>query len=200
MLGSTIILGWIGVIIYLMIMFTYQKLAKHNEYGFIHMLMALMYTLWLPIPIVLYKLIDLELLLVGTIFGTVSLIMMLMTMTFQTGHIVFLTKQTEQKIPDSTGNYMMATLSNPFEVLANVLRMVWAIFLALSFWSINQIAMAMIMSTFSLLSIYYLLMMIDTSLVKRVTFLEKFKPNMILVNSETLSFFSILVIYLTVTY
>ncbi|MET3322714.1 UNVERIFIED_ORG: hypothetical protein ABIC97_005867 [Peribacillus simplex] len=48
MLISTIILGWIGVLIFLIVVFSFQKMAKNNEYAFMHILMALMYAMWLP--------------------------------------------------------------------------------------------------------------------------------------------------------
>ena len=97
MLISTMIIGWIGVLIFLIIVFTYQKMAKNKEFAFMHILMALMYTMWLPLPLALYQLLDSELLQVGTIFGLAYLIMLVITMALQTGHITFIVKHNDDK-------------------------------------------------------------------------------------------------------
>jgi ribosomal protein L33 len=36
MVTAAIILGWIGIFIYITVIFTVQKLMKENEFGFIH--------------------------------------------------------------------------------------------------------------------------------------------------------------------
>ncbi|MGM0846512.1 MAG: hypothetical protein ACQEUT_16170 [Bacillota bacterium] len=53
--------------------------------GFSICLMTLMYAMWLPIPIAIYKITDSELLIVGSIFG-IGLSMQVITMISQTGH------------------------------------------------------------------------------------------------------------------
>lgn len=98
MLISTIILGWIGIVIFLIIVFTFQKLVKNNEFALIHNLMALMYAMWFPLPLTLYQLLNSELLQVGTIFGLVYLILLVITMTLQTGHITYIVKHNGNKL------------------------------------------------------------------------------------------------------
>ncbi|WP_236939259.1 hypothetical protein [Evansella clarkii] len=160
--------------------------------------MASMYSMWMPLPLVFNEAMDSEFIQAGTIFGFAYLIMLIITMTLQTGHIVYIVKHNEENlISDKHGEYMMATLSNPFEGLANVFKSVWALFLAISFWDIGEVVMAILMALFSLLLIYYLFIMLDTSLVKRVKLLSKVKPNPFIINIETLIFFVILTSYLT---
>lgn len=191
-------MGWIGILIFLIIIFTYQKLAKGNEYAFIHLLMALMYAMWLPLPFALNTLLQSDSLQVGSIFGFVYLMMIVITMTLQTGHISYIVKHNEDKsITEKQGQYMMATLSNPFELLANIFRCVWSLFLGIAFWSSGQVLMASLLLLFSLFVFYFFAIMLDTALVKRVTFFSKVKPNPILVNLETLLFFIVLVSYVT---
>ncbi|MUK87986.1 hypothetical protein GMD78_06185 [Ornithinibacillus sp. L9] len=198
MLISTMIMGWIGVLIYIIIVFTFQKMAKHNEYAFMHILMAIMYAMWLPLPLVLYRLVDSEILQVGTIFGLVYLIMIVITMALQTGHITYTVKHNEDgSISEKHGNYMMATLSNPFEGFTNVFKSIWTIFLAIAFWNNGEMIMASLMTLYSLLLFYYLSMLLDTSLVKRVNLFSKFKPNPFIINLETLFFFIILMSYIS---
>jgi hypothetical protein len=198
MLLSTLILSWIGILIFLFIALTFNKFAKQNEYGFIHILMAVMYAMWLPIPLVLNQLLNNEVLKVGMIFGTIYLSMMVITMTFQTGHIVHIAKEENLSTNrEDRSNHMMATLSGPFELLANILKCIWAVFLSIVFWENNNFIMASIMSLFSLLIVYFLILLLDSSLLKRIKFLEKFKPNPYLFNLETLCFFLILTIFIS---
>lgn len=42
MLISTMILDWIGVLIFVIIAFTFQKMIKNNEFAFMHLLMVFM--------------------------------------------------------------------------------------------------------------------------------------------------------------
>lgn len=198
MLFSTMILGWIGIVIFLIIVFTFQKMAKNNEYAFLHILMAVMYSLWLPLPIALYTLLQSDLLLVGTIFGTVFLVLLVTTMALQTGHIRFITKyHKEQPIADEVGHYMMATLSNPFESLLGVFKSIWALFLGITFWQVSETYFALAMFLFSLFIFYYLFITLDASLVKRVKLFTKLRPNPMIVNVESLLFFFILMLYVT---
>lgn len=198
MVYSTMIFGWVGILIFLTIIFTFQKMIKSNEYALLHLLMAIMYAMWLPLPFVLYQLLDSDTLLVGTVFGSVYLILLVIGMTLQTGHIAFLTKHNENgEITDSQGNYMMATISNPFESLVNVFKCVWAIFLSITFWQTGEIFMAGLMFLFGLFLFYYLFIALDASLLKRIKLFTKMKPNTFLVNFETLLFFITLLFYMT---
>lgn len=198
MLVPAFVLGWTGVFIFLIIIFTYKKIAEHNEFAFLHILMALMYSMWPPLPLVFNEAIDSGFIQIGTIFGFAYLIMLIITMTLQTGHIVYIVKHNKENlISDKHGEYMMATLSNPFEGLANVFKSIWALFLAISFWDSGEVVMTILMAVFSFLLIYYLLIVLDTSLVNRLKLLSKVKPNPFIINIETLTFFVILTSYLT---
>lgn len=198
MLISTIIMGWIGIIIFLIIVFTFQKMAKSNEFAFMHILMALMYAMWLPLPLALNQLFNSESLQVGSIFGLAYLFMLIISMSLQTGHITYMVKHNDDKsITESQGNYMMATLSNPFELVANIFKCIWSVFLCITFWKDEQVIMTSLMFLFSLLLFYYLFIMLDTSLLKRVKVLSKIKANPFIINLETLFFFIILMSYIT---
>ncbi|MCR8968433.1 hypothetical protein [Facklamia sp. 7083-14-GEN3] len=198
MLFSTVIFGWIGILIFLLILFNFKKMAKNNEYALMHLMQAIMYAMWLPLPLVLYQLLDSDILFVGSVFGSVYLILLVAGMALQTGHLAFISKHNEdKKISDSQANYMMATLSHPYEGFVNVFKCLWAIFLGLSFWQKGEGIMAMIMFLFGLFIIYYLIIILDASLVKRVTLFKKIKPNTVLVNLETFLFFLTLIIYIT---
>ncbi|GEL77606.1 hypothetical protein [Tenuibacillus multivorans] len=198
MLLSVVILSWVGIIIYLVIFLSFQKLAKNNEFAFLHLLMVFMYALWLPLPIALNQSLDSGMLKVGTIFGLVYLIMLVISMSLQTGHISYLVKYNEdQVISEDHGKYMMTTLSNPFEGIANVFKSVWALCLAITFWKTDETLMALLMFLFSLLMVYFLLLVLKEAIVKPANWLSKIKTNPYIVNLETFSFFVIIIMFLT---
>ncbi len=198
MLLSAIILGWMGVFIFLVIGITFKKMAESNEFAFMHLLMAMMYAMWFPLPLMLYKLLEPDIVLVGTMFGLAYLLSLVISMALQTGHIAFITKHNEnQAISDNFGEYMMSTLSNPFESLLGVFKSIWAIFLGIAFWQSGEFLMAGLMLSFSLFIFYYVFIMLDASLVKRIKILSKVKSNPYIVNLETLCFFMVLMSYLT---
>ncbi|WP_017186606.1 hypothetical protein [Alkalibacillus haloalkaliphilus] len=198
MLNTVIILGWTGVILFSIMILTLSKMMKSNEYGLIHILMAIMYTLWLPLPIVLYMVVDFDLLLIGAVFGSVYLLMIIVTMTFQTGHIAFLLNyKGAQNDLELYGDYMMSMLSKPFETYANVLKSLWALILAIAFWNTQELLMVILMIPFVILLSYYVAILINDSLVNSVKGIRNIKPNPILINLETLLFFIILISYLT---
>ncbi|WP_042224704.1 hypothetical protein [Oceanobacillus manasiensis] len=197
MILSTVILGWIGIGIFVTMLLTFMKLIKNKEHGFLHLLMGFMYAMWLPLPFALYFELEQELLFTGSIFGFVYLLMLVITMGFQTGHIVHIVKQEQSEVWDERASWMLDTFSSSFEGLANVFKSIWSIFLAIAFWINEEITMAILMSLFSLMIIYYLNNLINVSTIKRIKLTEKLKPNPFIYNIEALLFFLTLMIYIT---
>ncbi|MET3683358.1 hypothetical protein ABID56_001453 [Alkalibacillus flavidus] len=198
MLISALVMGWVGVLIHLIIMSTFKKMIKHNEFAFLHLLMVFMYAMWLPLPITLYQLLDSHLLQVGIIFGFTYLFMIVVTMALQVGHITFVTKSNEEEnISNEIASYVMGTLSNPFETIANVFKSIWALFLGLAFWNAGEYLMSILMLVFSLLFVYYLFIVLDTSVLRRIKLFSKVKANTLFINLETLLFFSVIMFYVT---
>ncbi len=198
MLISTGILGWIGILIFLIIIFTFLKLIKRNEFAFLHISMAFMYAMWFPLPVALYELLNSKLLLVGTIFGFIYLMLIVITMTLQAGHLTFMLKHNpNNSITNTHGDYMMSTLSNPFEGVANIFKSIWALFLGFAFWSNGDVFLASIMFLFTSLIFYYLPLVVATTLLEPIKLFSKVKNNTFFVNIETLLFFVVLISYLT---
>ncbi|MDW0115359.1 hypothetical protein QTL97_00195 [Sporosarcina thermotolerans] len=198
MITSTMILGWIGVLLFLIIILTFKSMTKKNEYAFLHLLMAIMYAMWFPLPLALNHLIESDIVLVGTVFGFAYLFLLVSSMVLQTGHIAFIEKHDkEHSIPEKHAEYMMATLTKPFESFLGVFKSIWAIFLGISFWQSGELLMAGLMLLFGLFIFYYLFISIDASLMKRVKLFSKVKPNIFIVNLETLAFFITLMCYVT---
>lgn len=201
MLISAIILGWIGVFIFIVIISFYKSMTNNNEFALLHLFITFMYVMWLPVPIALSKLLTSEVLYVGSIFGFTYILMLVITMAFQVGHIASIVKHNGDKsITHQQANYMMRTLSNPYEGIANVFKCIWSIFLAITFWKNGELLMAGIMSFFSLLLFYYLLIVVDASSVRKLKVISKLKPTTYFTNLETLLFFIILIGYMTFKY
>jgi hypothetical protein len=198
MVISVVIFGWVSVLIFFIILFTYKKLIDNNEYAFLHILMAFMYSLWLPLPVTLFYVTDSQVLLIGTIFGLAYISMLIISLSLQTGHIIFLLKQNKDNaISEQHGSYMMATLSNPFEGLLGIFKSIWAFYLALTFWASEEPMFASLMTIHSLLFFYYLFIVLDASLIRRIKLISRVKSNPFVVNLETLIFFLILMVYVT---
>jgi hypothetical protein len=192
------IFGWTGVILFLFLSFSYQKLAESNEFALVHIVMAMMYATWLPLPFTLNHILKIEYLQIGTIFGIVYLLLLVSAMTLQAGHITFIVKENDNRgITDIQGEYMMFTLSNPLEATVNIFKCIWALFLALAFWNQNERIMAVIMLFFSFLIFYYLAIVLNTVMVKQMKLFSWVKQNIYFTNLETFSFFFVLLIYLT---
>jgi len=195
-LTPTLICGYMGILIFMIIVLFFKKLNDNKEYGFIHLLMAFMYVMWLPIPIALYKIINNPLLIIGTIFGFTYLVMMVITMIIQTGHLVYVVKQENREIWQKQTDLMFATFGGPYEVFANILRGIWAVFLAIYFWENFNVTMAILMTIYGALAVYYLLLVIKISMVEHYNIFNRIKSNSIFFNIETLVFFIILIIYM----
>jgi hypothetical protein len=136
----------------------------------------------------------------GSLFGYTYLMMLIISMALQTGHIHYLVKQNEgKKISDEQGAYMMTMLTHPFEAVAGVYQSIWALFLALAFWEGGGLWLAMLMGVFSLLFFYYLFLELDASLVKRIKLFSRVKPNIYFTNLSTLIFFFSLVLYISIS-
>ncbi|MGM0846522.1 MAG: hypothetical protein ACQEUT_16220 [Bacillota bacterium] len=197
MILSTLICGYLGIALFILVAVFFQKLNQNEEYGLLHILMALMYAIWLPIPIAIYKITENELLIIGSVFGIVYLSMLVVTMIIQTGHLVHSVKEGRKSSSwEERDTWMFAAFGGSYEVFANVLKGIWALFLALTFWQAGEFLMGSLMSLFSLLSIYYLLLLIKTSMVKPITYLDKIKANPYFFNLETIAFFIVLVVYI----
>lgn len=197
MIASALICGYIGIFIFIIVAVSFQKMNQNEEYGLIHLLMALMYAVWLPIPIAIYILTESELLIIGSIFGIVYLSMLVITMIIQTGHLVHSVKEARKSGSwEERDTWMFAVFAGPYEVFANVLKGIWALFLAITFWETGEFLMGSLMSLFSLLSIYYLLLLVKTSMVRQYKYLDKIKANPYLLNLETIVFFVVLVVYI----
>ena len=191
----TILLGWLGMILYVGIAVFYVGLMKRGEFALIHILFALTFVMWIPLPLTLYRTEASEILLVGTLFGCFYMIMMIIAMTLQAGHLAYIDKNTG--IDVKYANHLMTILSNPFEAMANVMKSIWAFCLGMAFWTNGLKWLALLLFLISLFGVYYLLLVLKASLKKEGTFVDRIKANVYWTNAETLLLFGCLLCYLT---
>jgi hypothetical protein len=123
--------------------------------------------------------------------------MLVITMIIQTGHLVHSLKE-GRKSPScgERDTWMFAAFGGPYELFTNVLKGIWALFIAITFWESGEFLMSSLVSLFSLLSINYLLLLAKTSMVKPITYLAKIKANPYFFNLETIVFFIVPVVYI----
>jgi hypothetical protein len=200
MIFATIIASAVGVILFLIIALSYNKLLQKNESGFLHLLMALMYACWLPIPMVMYyQLRDYEFLIVGTVFGFVSILILALTMVLQASHLTYSAyhHKEDTRLWDRNDSWMLnGLLGGQVELLANVLRGIWVIFVTICFWLRGDILLFSFGVIFSLFACAYMMRLIDSSLVREIRFLKLVKLSYIIINLETFGWFLMLTVWL----
>jgi len=197
---TTFILGLIGVLLFIIILGSFQKLLSNNESGFLHLLMSLMFLCWLPIPLVIYmKMKNYDFLLVGTIFGMLSIIIYITTMLLQASHLSYSSKMqnSDLELWENRDKWMMnGLLGGQVELMAGFLKGVWTIFLTICFWLNGQILFFILGIIYSLLVFFYLSMLLDMSINKQIPFLKKMKLNSIMINLDNTSWAAILLVWL----
>jgi hypothetical protein len=200
MINAALMISLVGIVLFVVIVLTFSRLLKKNEGGFLHLLMSLMYLCWLPIPItVRYMLKEYDFLVVGTVFGTVSLLTLILTMILQASHLSYSAihyKENEVFWDTSDKWVLHGLLGSQVELLAGVLKGVWSIFVTACFWLRGDFIFFSLGIIFSLLTVAYLSMLIDSSLVRKISFLKYMKLNFIVINLETFGWYLLLTVWL----
>lgn len=178
----------IGLLIFFFIVVNLKKLLQKNESGFIHLLYALMISCYIPMPFATYiKLNQYDFLLVGAIIGTVSLIIMLVTMMFQCGHLSYSGNHENENLElwKNRDAWMLnGILGGVVEIMSGFLRGLWMIFLTIALFLDRQIFVGIVAIVFSMFTFTYLIMSIDMALVNKIPILSKIKLNSIVINLE----------------
>jgi hypothetical protein len=165
--------------------------------------MAFMYVCWLPIPIVVYQILrDYEFLIVGTIFGIVSLAILILTMVLQASHLTYsaIHYKEDAEFWNKNDNWMLnGLLGGQVELLALVLKGIWVMFITICFWLQGDVLWFSLAAVSSLFSVAYLINLLDLALVRKLRFLKLIKINSIVINLETFAWFAFLTVWLVAT-
>ncbi|WP_425449408.1 hypothetical protein [Dethiothermospora halolimnae] len=202
MVNTSFFMGILGLVIFIIIVTTFQKLLKNNESGFLHLLMCFMFLCWLPVPLVVYiELKAYSFLFIGALLGTVSLILYIIKMILQASHLSYSARASnnDKELWREKNEWMLnGLLGSQVELLAGFLKGIWTIFLTIVFWLNGQMIFSALGIIYSLFTIIYLLKLLDTSLIKELKILKVLSINTLIINLETSSWFLILLIWLKI--
>lgn len=200
MFTTTIVMGWLGVAFLLAIAFSFQPLLRHNESGFLHLLMAFMYACWLPFPFVTYfRLGSPSFLWIGAMLGTLALALFVFTMVLQAGHLSYSAKKFDEHPNqwESRDNWMLhGLLGSQVEVFAGLLKGIWILFLTIAFWLNGDILMGIIGIVFSCQIIFFIFRLLDLNIVKPTPFFQSLRLNSYILNLEVAVWFTVLTLCL----
>ncbi|GGH85660.1 heme exporter protein D [Pullulanibacillus pueri] len=203
MVWSAVISSLIAFIIFVVLIFSFKALLKRNESGFMHLLLALMFTCWLPIPLAVQKALGHpEPLLIGTGFGMLSLILLVFTMVLQASHLSYSAKQAmnhNQALWQERDNWMLGgMLAGTTELFADFLKGVWTVFLTVAFFAKGHSVMGVVGIIYSIVGVISVLLLINQTVVKEMPILAKLQSKLGFVyhNLETFVWYMVLTFWL----
>jgi hypothetical protein len=88
-----LIFGWLGILVYLIVLFTANQLQKNGESALLHLLICLAFIFFTPLPLYLIISNQSELFVISSVFGFLFLIMIITTMALQVGHLSYSNNQ-----------------------------------------------------------------------------------------------------------
>ncbi|MBO8155842.1 MAG: hypothetical protein H0Z32_05220 [Bacillaceae bacterium] len=199
MTEGTIIFGWIGILMYISVFLFAQKLLKKGETALLHLLICFVFICWLPIPLNIYFLAQSQTFLFSVVFGYVFMIMLIITLAFQTSHLAYSNKQSRTELWNERDAWMLkGMLGDIYENLVNVLFNIWILLLAIGFFTEKEWMMGVLMTVFGLFLIRSVFLLLHDVMAKPNSFLGIFKKNPTITNIHTFLVFFILIIRLTI--
>jgi hypothetical protein len=140
-----------------------------------------------------------DFLMIGTIFGVLSLLLFIFTMLLQAGHLSYSAKVqgTDKILWENRDEWMLnGLLGGLVELTAGFLKGIWAIFLTICFKLNEQTIFFMIGIVYCILTLFYLNMLFNSSINKKPKFLKYLKLNTVVMNLENVVWFAVLLIWL----
>ena len=202
MTTATVVCSIIALLFFFILGSTYQIFIKQKESGLLHLLLAFMFLFWLPLPYTVQKTLEEEGgLAVGTLFGTVSFFIFVITMVFQAGHLSYAVKHAQdhaQRWEERNDWMLNGLLGGTAELFAGFLKGIWTIFLTVAFFVNHQLVMGTLGIVYGLVGIIYLLLLVNQTSVREMPLLDKLyrKLSFIFFNVETASWNTALSIWL----
>ncbi|WLD94077.1 hypothetical protein [Alkalihalobacillus sp. AL-G] len=200
MLNIELLLAWIGLLLYLALFFSFRFLVQRNENALLHLWLAFIFTLFLPVHLLLVRNVQSEITLVATLFGVLYILVLIVTMALQTGHLSYSLKQTERKeLWDERDRWIMhGMLGDGFEPFAGVIMNVWLLLLSLAFFESGETIMGLLTALLGLFIIRNFVILLNNTRAKTRK-LKWFQMNPIITNLHTLISFTILIVWLTIS-
>ncbi|MDY7043571.1 hypothetical protein RVS70_05070 [Virgibacillus sp. M23] len=193
-----IIMGWLGILIYLFLIFTANKLEKNGETALLHLIICFVFIFFTPLPLYLSFNNHNPIFWLSSIFVYLFLIMIIITMALQVGHLSYSNKQLNNDKWQERDNWMIhGMLGDVFESIVNVVFHIWILLLAIGFFIEDEFVMAAIMTVFSLFIIRNLFILLNVVIKKPMRLFQIFKMNSVITTLETFIFFVVLVCWMT---
>jgi hypothetical protein len=193
-----IIMGWLGILTYLLLILAANKLLKNGESALLHLIICFAFIFFTPLPLYIGTNIHNQYFLLSTVFGYLFLIMIIITMALQVGHLSYSNKQQNNEIWEERDNWMIhGMLGDVFESIVNVVFHIWILLLAVGFFLVHNFVMGTIMTIFSLFIIRSLGILLNVVIKKPTRLFKVFKMNSTITTIETFIFFLILVCWMT---
>ncbi|MCO7174982.1 hypothetical protein ACFP7A_04065 [Sporolactobacillus kofuensis] len=194
--------GWTGIFLFFLLSIKVNGLAKKNEYALIHVLFILIFSSWLPIPLIFSILFAGWPAQIGALYGILSLSLFIIAMALQTGHIIYSNRHAheQKKLWDNYDSWMMSMLSDPIEVIAGIFAWISAIFNAIALVHHNIGFTSIIIFLLSLQIIYCVALLLRSVLNSPPQWINSIKPNPYILNIGLFLYFLVILIRLTIDY
>ncbi len=192
------IIALVGLFLFIYLILSLNKMHKNKQGALIHLILAMIYTCWLPIPIA-YPLIFKEssFLIIASIFGSLSLVIGIIVMIVQASHLSYSVKHGEKETrQDDINNWVLnGLIGSQVELYVGFLKAIFIGFVTTYFFSTGQFVLGAIGSLFFFINLIYLPMLIADNLNKE----PKIKLNQIQMNLETLFCYTFLALVLVIS-
>ncbi|MCL1631493.1 hypothetical protein M3N64_05960 [Sporolactobacillus sp. CPB3-1] len=181
---STILFGGLGILLFLLLAFLLPILSRNNEYALIHVFLIFIFASWLPVVFSCAFFLGDWAAKIGSLFGTVALIIFIVAMALQTGHIAYVNQHEEENedLWASRDDWMMQMLSDPIELFAGIFFWLSALFVGVSLLNAHHSAFAAAVFVLSLQLPYCGVLLFRTCLNHPPKLLQRIKPNSVVLN------------------
>jgi hypothetical protein len=202
MLITTLAFGWIGILLFLLLAIFLQVLSQKNEFALIHVLLIFIFTCWLPVAFSLVFFISGWTAEIGTLFCVLALIIFIIAMSLQTGHIVYSNKHSKDNkdLWEANDEWMMNLLSDPIEMIAGIFNWIGAIFIGAALLHNNHLFFAVIIFILSFQIFYCFALLFRTCLNYPPKVIQSIKPNSVILNLGLFLYYIVLLLFLMINH
>jgi len=196
MVKISMVMGLMAILLYLYLFMSVKKHLKAERGALIHLILSMVYTLWLPLPLALVFKNDLDhLLILGGLFGGLSLVVGALVMIVQASHLSYACKHLkEETYYDQVNGWVLnGLIGSQVELYAGVLKFIWILFVTLYHLSQSAWFLAAVSAAFLLVNALYIPSLISDNL--KVDW--RLKTNQVIIHLETLLWYGF-VLYLLV--
>lgn len=129
-----------------------------------------------------------------------ALVIFIVAMALQTGHIVYSNKHSKENkdLWEANDEWMMNLLSDPIEMIAGIFNWIGAIFIGTALLQNNYPFFAAIIFLLSLQMIYCLALLFRTCVNAPPKWIQSIKPNSVVLNLGLFLYYIVLLLFLVI--